>query len=170
MKKPRNLAGSGLFHFWLLHSSRDLVVDHVAAPPQILLDLGLLGCSLEVQIHNLVAATTLGVNDSGEPVELLGLTRAQLPHEAQLKLRRNAMAIYQDLVDQHGIAGKYNSVNQVRYGSHAEVLTLAAAGGHPGGICSTEPVASPGEFDAAAGARRSRAGCGAQPAASLSRF
>lgn len=32
--------------------------------------------------------------------------------EAQLKLRRNAMAIYQDLVDQHGFAGKYNSVKR----------------------------------------------------------
>ena len=32
--------------------------------------------------------------------------------EAQLRLRRNAMAIYQDLVDQHGFAGKYNSVKR----------------------------------------------------------
>jgi transposase len=32
--------------------------------------------------------------------------------EAQLRLKRNAMAIYQDLVDQHGFAGKYNSVKR----------------------------------------------------------
>ena len=32
--------------------------------------------------------------------------------EAQLRLRRNAMAIYQDLVDQHGFAGAYNSVKR----------------------------------------------------------
>lgn len=30
--------------------------------------------------------------------------------EAQLRLRRNAMAIYQDLVDQHGFTAKYSSV------------------------------------------------------------
>lgn len=30
--------------------------------------------------------------------------------EAQLRLRRNAMAIYQDLVDQHGFAARYSSV------------------------------------------------------------
>ena len=29
--------------------------------------------------------------------------------EAQLRLRRNAMAIYQDLVDRHGFTGAYNS-------------------------------------------------------------
>ena len=32
--------------------------------------------------------------------------------EAQLRLRRNAMAIYQDLVDGHGYAGAYNSVKR----------------------------------------------------------
>ena len=32
--------------------------------------------------------------------------------EAQLSLRRNAMAIYQDLVDHHGYAGAYNSVKR----------------------------------------------------------
>ena len=32
--------------------------------------------------------------------------------EAQLRLRRNAMAIYQDLVDQHGFGGAYNSVKR----------------------------------------------------------
>lgn len=32
--------------------------------------------------------------------------------EAQLRLKRNAMAIYQDLVDQHGFTGKYNSVKR----------------------------------------------------------
>ena len=32
--------------------------------------------------------------------------------DAQLRLGRNAMAIYQDLVDQHGFAGAYNSVKR----------------------------------------------------------
>ena len=32
--------------------------------------------------------------------------------EAQLRLRRNAVAIYQDLVDRHGYAGAYNSVKR----------------------------------------------------------
>jgi len=32
--------------------------------------------------------------------------------EAQLRLRRNAMAIYQDLVDHHGYVGAYNSVKR----------------------------------------------------------
>lgn len=32
--------------------------------------------------------------------------------EAQLRLRRNAMAIYQDLVDHHGFPGAYNSVKR----------------------------------------------------------
>jgi transposase len=32
--------------------------------------------------------------------------------DAQLRLRRNAMAIYQDLVDHHGFAGQYNSVKR----------------------------------------------------------
>ena len=32
--------------------------------------------------------------------------------EAQLRLKRNAMAIYQDLVDQHSFAGQYNSVKR----------------------------------------------------------
>ena len=32
--------------------------------------------------------------------------------EAQLRLKRNAMAIYQDLVDIHGFVGKYNSVKR----------------------------------------------------------
>ena len=32
--------------------------------------------------------------------------------EAQLRLRRNAMAIYQDLVDQFGFTGAYNSVKR----------------------------------------------------------
>ena len=32
--------------------------------------------------------------------------------EAQLRLRRNAMAIYQDLVDQHGFSGAYGSVKR----------------------------------------------------------
>ena len=32
--------------------------------------------------------------------------------EAQLRLKRNAMAIYQELVDQHGFSGHYNSVKR----------------------------------------------------------
>ena len=32
--------------------------------------------------------------------------------EAQLRLKRNAMSIYQDLVDRHGFVGKYNSVKR----------------------------------------------------------
>ena len=32
--------------------------------------------------------------------------------EAQLRLRRNAMAVYQDLVDRHGFTGAYNSVKR----------------------------------------------------------
>ena len=32
--------------------------------------------------------------------------------EAQLRLKRNAMAIFQDLVEQHGFAGQYNSVKR----------------------------------------------------------
>ena len=32
--------------------------------------------------------------------------------EAQLRLRRNAVAVYQDLVDQHGFTGAYNSVKR----------------------------------------------------------
>jgi len=32
--------------------------------------------------------------------------------EAQLRLKRNAMAIFQDLVDQHGFGGRYNSVKR----------------------------------------------------------
>lgn len=32
--------------------------------------------------------------------------------EAQLRLKRNAMAVYQDLVDPHGFAGQYNSVQR----------------------------------------------------------
>jgi transposase len=32
--------------------------------------------------------------------------------QAQLRLKRNATAIYQDLVDQHGFAGQYNSVKR----------------------------------------------------------
>ncbi len=32
--------------------------------------------------------------------------------EAQLRLKRNAVAIFQDLVDTHGFAGQYNSVKR----------------------------------------------------------
>jgi transposase len=45
-----------------------------------------------------------------------GQTSLCEPHrafiEAQLRLKRNAMAIYQDLVDQQGFAGQYNSVKR----------------------------------------------------------
>jgi alkylation response protein AidB-like acyl-CoA dehydrogenase len=41
--------------------------------------------------------------------------------EAQLRLRRNATAIYQDLVDLHGFTGAYNSVKRfVRALRHKE--------------------------------------------------
>jgi len=50
------------------------------------------------------------------PAVVAATTSACEPHrafiEAQLRLRRNAMAIYQDLVDQHGFAGAYNSVKR----------------------------------------------------------
>jgi len=51
------------------------------------------------------------------PPTSVGVTASACePHrafiEAQLRLRRNAMAIYQDLVDQHGYAGAYNSVKR----------------------------------------------------------
>ena len=42
--------------------------------------------------------------------------------EAQLRLKRNYMAIYQDLVDGHGFTGAYNSVKRFA-----------------GGLCATEP-------------------------------
>jgi len=54
--------------------------------------------------------------------------------EAQLRFKRNYMAIYQDLVDQHGFTGAYNSVKRFA-----------------GGLCKREPeqfdhlVFSPGE-------------------------
>lgn len=45
-----------------------------------------------------------------------GTTSLCEPHrgfiEAQLRLSRNAMAIYQELVDSHGFAGRYNSVKR----------------------------------------------------------
>ena len=45
-----------------------------------------------------------------------GAVSACEPHrsfiEAQLRLRRNAMAIYQDLVDQFGFAGAYGAVKR----------------------------------------------------------
>lgn len=53
------------------------------------------------------------------PCPLAGVTVAASrcePHrdfiETQLRLGRNAMAIYQDLVDQHGFASAYNSVKR----------------------------------------------------------
>ena len=50
------------------------------------------------------------------PVATTATASACEPHrafiEAQLRLRRNAMAIYQDLVDHHGYAGAYNSVKR----------------------------------------------------------
>lgn len=50
------------------------------------------------------------------PATVPVLTSLCEPHrtfiEAQLRLRRNAMAIYQDLVDSQGFAGQYNSVKR----------------------------------------------------------
>jgi transposase len=50
------------------------------------------------------------------PVAATVTASACEPHrafiEAQLRLRRNAMAIYQDLVDLHGFTGAYNSVKR----------------------------------------------------------
>ncbi len=50
------------------------------------------------------------------PASLSVATSLCEPHrefiDAQLRLRRNAMAIYQDLVDHHGFAGQYNSVKR----------------------------------------------------------
>ena len=50
------------------------------------------------------------------PTSVAATTSACEPHrafiEAQLRLRRNAMAIYQDLVDQFGFTGAYNSVKR----------------------------------------------------------
>ena len=53
--------------------------------------------------------------------------------EAQLRLRRNAVAIYQDLVDLHGYAGAYNSVkrfaNKLRHREPQQFDRLAFAPG-----------------------------------------
>lgn len=72
-----------------------------------------------------VAANSPGVStDSGQlppprpPTPMTAISAATVsacePHrgfiEAQLRLRRNAVAIYQDLVDQHGFAAGYTSV------------------------------------------------------------
>ena len=50
------------------------------------------------------------------PTSATASTSACEPHrafiEAQLRLRRNATAIYQDLVDNHGFTGAYNSVKR----------------------------------------------------------
>jgi transposase len=50
------------------------------------------------------------------PTAVASTTSACEPHrafiEAQLRLHRNAMAIYQDLVDGHGFTGAYNSVKR----------------------------------------------------------
>ncbi len=50
------------------------------------------------------------------PVSATTTASACEPHrafiEAQLRLRRNAMAIYQDLVDLQGFTGAYNSVKR----------------------------------------------------------
>ena len=39
--------------------------------------------------------------------------------EAQIRLGRNAKAIYQDLVDQHGFASRYNSVKRLLLASRS---------------------------------------------------
>lgn len=50
------------------------------------------------------------------PVAPVTVTSLCEPHRAfieeQLRLGRNAMAVYQELVDQHGFAGRYNSVKR----------------------------------------------------------
>jgi len=50
------------------------------------------------------------------PTSVPAATSLCEPHrefiEAQLRLKRNATAIFQDLVDQHGFAGQYNSVKR----------------------------------------------------------
>jgi transposase len=50
------------------------------------------------------------------PMGTLSVTSLCEPHrafiEAQLRLGRNAVAIYQELVDEHGFAGRYNSVKR----------------------------------------------------------
>jgi len=38
--------------------------------------------------------------------------RAFIEAQLRLRLRRNAMAIYQDLVDHHGFTGAYNAVKR----------------------------------------------------------
>ena len=67
----------------------------------------------------------LGIDDlAAGPVQGVGAHTASVsaatslyaPHldfiETQLRLKRNATAIYQDLVDSHGFAGQYNSVKR----------------------------------------------------------
>ncbi len=60
------------------------------------------------------------------PAQAQSSTSACEPHrefiEAQLRLKRNYMAIYQDLVDKHGFGGAYNSVKRFA-----------------GGLCAREP-------------------------------
>ena len=53
--------------------------------------------------------------------------------EAQLRLGRNATAIYQDLVDQHGFDGAYNSVKRfVRQAAHERARAVRPAEFLPG--------------------------------------
>jgi len=60
------------------------------------------------------------------PAQVKLTTSTCEPHrefiEAQLRLKRNYMAIYQDLVDSHGFAGSYNAVKRFA-----------------GGLCKHEP-------------------------------
>ena len=80
----------------------------------------------EVQANSPGVATDLGEMSGGGAARIppprpptpppATTTSACEPHrafiEAQLRLRRNATAIYQDLVDQHGFTGAYNSVKR----------------------------------------------------------
>ena len=64
--------------------------------------------------------------------------------QAQLRLGRNATAVYQDLLDQHGFAGQYNSVIYsckrvlaLTERIFAQAVGAMEAGGDPGSGQST---------------------------------
>ena len=76
-----------------------------ATSPGVATDSAMLATRQAPQIHPPRPPTSAVVTASA-----CELHRAFI--EAQLRLRRNAMAIYQDLVDQHGFTGAYNSVKR----------------------------------------------------------